>query len=349
VSPARELAGTATAGPARIRTAATVRGPAVVVGLVLDRLLGDPPDRWHPVAWFGSAMTARERRAWHDSRLAGAAHAAVGVAVGAGTAGLLTAASRQRRGGRAAVTALTVAAVVGGRGLDRAAAAIAAALDAGDLDEARRLLPGLVGRDPAGLDAAEVARAVIESVAENTVDAVIAPALWAAVGGAAGAGAYRAVNTLDAMVGHRSDRYRNFGWASARTDDLANLVPARLSALLVAAVRPRRAGAVWRAVRADAPAHPSPNAGVVEAAFAAALGIRLGGTNVYRGQAEERGTLGTGRPPVTDDIAAARALARDVTVALCVVLLGVGLLAARWAGRPAPAVAATTSFLGINT
>src|SRR5918994_1614068 len=118
-------------------------------------------------------------------------------------------------------------------------------------------------------------------VAANTVDAVVAPALWTAVVGAPGAFAYRAVNTLDAMVGHRSLRYEHFGWASARLDDLAGLIPARVTAGLVAAVRPRSAARVARAVRDDAPAHPSPNAGIAEAAFPAPLGLRLGGTNRY--------------------------------------------------------------------
>ncbi len=209
---------------------------------------------------------------------------------------------------------------------------MADALEAGDLEAARRWLPRLVGRDVRRLDAAGMARAVIESVAENTSDGIVAPALYAAVGGARGTLAYRAVNTLDSMVGHRDARYRRFGWASARADDAANLVPARVTALLVAAVRPKAAGAVWRAVRRDAGAHPSPNAGVVEAAFAAALGLRLGGTNHYRGRAEERPFLGPpdGRVPQVEDIARAIRCSRHVTTALFVLLAG----ARRpWSGR----------------
>jgi adenosylcobinamide-phosphate synthase len=156
----------------------------------------------------------------------------------------------------------------------------------------------------------------VESVAENTVDAVVAPALWAAALGAPGALGYRAVNTLDAMVGHRSDRYLRYGWASARLDDLAGWVPARVTAALVAAVRPPRAGAVWTAVRTQAPAHPSPNSGVAEAAFAAALGLRLGGENRYGDRVELRPPLGTGRPAERGDIARAVGLSRDVTLAL---------------------------------
>ena len=156
-------------------------------------------------------------------------------------------------------------------------------------------------------------RAVVETVAENTVDAVTAPLWWATIGGAPAVLAHRAINTLDAMVGHRNERYRQFGWASARADDVVNWIPARLTAVAVAAVRPRRAAAIARTVRRDAPRHPSPNGGVVEAAFAAALDVRLGGTNTYGDVVEDRGTLGDGRPPTPDDGVAAIRLARDAT------------------------------------
>ena len=129
------------------------------------------------------------------------------------------------------------------------------------------------------------------------------------------------MNTLDAMVGHRSPRYERFGWASARADDVANWIPARVTAALVAAVRPERARAVWRAVRQDAPAHPSPNSGVAEAAWAAALGVRLGGTNRYGTRVETRPALGAGPAPGATDIARAAVLARDVTAALGALLV----------------------------
>jgi adenosylcobinamide-phosphate synthase len=191
------------------------------------------------------------------------------------------------------------------------------------------MLPALVGRDAAELDAAGIARAVVESLAENTVDALVAPVVWAVLGGAAGALAYRAVNTMDAMVGHRSARYARYGWAAARLDDVANFVPARLTAGLVACVRPRRARAVLVAVRTQAGAHPSPNSGVAEAAFAAALGVRLGGTNTYGGRVEVRPQLGTGRPPGPSDIAGAARLSRQVGMALAAVLTAGGETARR--------------------
>ena len=178
-------------------------------------------------------------------------------------------------------TALATYVAVAGRALGEAAGQVDEALAAGRLDRARSLLPALVGRDPDGLDEKEVCRAVIESVAENTVDAVVAPALWAAVLGAPGALGQRAVNTMDAMVGHRDDRYLNYGWAAARLDDVVAWVPARVTVGLVMASRPRHAGAVARVVRRDAGRHPSPNSGVAEAAFAAALGLRLGGPSRY--------------------------------------------------------------------
>ncbi len=285
------------------------RGVAVAAGLAADQLLGEPPGP-HPVAVFGAVMAAFERARYADRRSAGAVHAAAGVAIGCAAGALV--------GSTAVATYVAVA----GRALRQAAEAVAVPLAAGDLPAARELLPALVGRDPSALDAQEIARAVVESLAENTVDAVVAPCLWAVAAGAPGALGYRAVNTLDAMVGHLSPRHRHYGWASARLDDVANWVPARLTAALAAAVRPRRAADVWRAVRADAPAHPSPNAGVAEAAWAAALGLQLGGTNRYGDRVERRPPLGAGRPPGVEDIALAAALSRDVTAALGVLLLG---------------------------
>jgi len=256
-------------------------------------------------------MGAVERRIYRDSRLAGAAHGALGVVAGAAAGAALRS------------TALATYVAVAQRELCRTATEVHDALAAGDLELARLLLPALVGRDPAGLDGNEIARAVIESVAENCVDAVVAPALWAVAAGPSGALAYRAVNTLDAMVGHRSPRYARFGWASARLDDVANFVPARATAALVVVVRPRSAAAVWRAVRRQARAHPSPNAGVVEAAFAAALGVRLGGTNRYGERVEERPVLGSGRQPEGADIRRAVGLTRQVTAALAALLVAV--------------------------
>jgi adenosylcobinamide-phosphate synthase len=215
-----------------------------------------------------------------------------------------------------------------GRALHEAARAVADALAAGDLAAARSRLPSLVGRDPRGLDAAAIARAVVESVAENTTDAVVAPALWTAAGGSVGAFVHRAGDTLDSMVGYRDDRYRRFGTAAARLDDALAWVPARATAALVALARPGHAAVVLRTVRADARHHPSPNAGVAEAAFAAVLGLRLGGgENRYGDVVEHRPTLGAGRDPSAADVHAAIALSRDVTWVLAGLLAAAGAAA----------------------
>ena len=180
---------------------------------------------------------------------------------------------------------------------------------------ARARLPSLCGRDPAPLDAAGMARAGTESMAENTSDAVVAPLLWGAVAGVPGLLGYRAVNTLDAMVGYRSPRYRRFGWAAARLDDLANLVPARVAALLFAGLAPAVGGspaAALAAWRRDAAAHPSPNAGPVEAAVAGALGRRrsAGGRCTRTASSSARGSARTAARPV--DLRRAARLSRLV-------------------------------------
>ena len=256
-------------------------------------------------------MDHLERVVWRDQRLAGCGYAAIGAGLGA----VSGAAMRST----ALVTAITVA----GNELRSVANLVAGIAEAGDLVAARRELSALVGRDTSHLDASGIAAAVIESVAENSVDAVFAPALWAAVGGAPAAGAYRAVNTMDAMVGHRSTRHARFGWAAARLDDAANLIPARVFALTIAVVRPRRAGSIWRSVRHQAPAHPSPNAGVAEAAMAAALGRELGGPLRYGARIEDRPRLGSGPRPTPADVATAVRIADHAERALIVALLTV--------------------------
>jgi adenosylcobinamide-phosphate synthase len=281
-------------------------------GLALDHVLPEPPAAVHPVVIFGAVMAGLERRLHRDARTAGLAHAATGLVLGLSAGALLRS------------TTLATMSAVAGRGLAAAADEVGRSLQAGELEDARRALPALVGRDTTGLDTAEMARAVVESVAENAVDAVVAPAFWAAVAGAPGALGFRAANTMDSMVGHRSARYVRYGWASARLDDALAWVPARLTAALVALVRPRAARAVVRAVRWQAPAHPSPNAGVAEAAFAAALGVRLGGVNRYQDRVDVRPALGTGRPPGVDDIEAAVRLCADVRGALAVGLALLG-------------------------
>ena len=338
----------------------------LLLGVVADAVLADPR-HGHPVAGFGRVAGTAERLLYADSRGRGAAYAAGCVA---GVVCVGAALGRLTRG-RSRLTALTVGAAawaaLGGESLAREAGCVAAAVRAGDLPAARVRLPHLCGRDPYDLDAAGLSRATVESVAENTADAIVGPLLWGAVAGVPGILGYRAVNTLDAMVGHRSARYVSFGWAAARLDDVANWLPARVTGLLAAALAPLVGGsarAATRVLRRDGGKHPSPNAGRPEAAFAGALGVRLGGTNTYsqyvsdagdttagatRGglpaneavrvpeqavrvpeqRVEHRPELGDGRTPGPDDITRAVRLSRVVGIAaaLLAALLAAGVAA----------------------
>ena len=289
----------------------------LLLGAALDAVLADPR-RGHPVAAFGAAASRAEAALWADRRGRGITMVAVCLApvAAAGLAGQL--ASAHRPSARVVVTGLATWAVLGGTSLAREAQAIGRLLDHGDLPAARRRLPALCGRDPDRLDAAGLARAAVESVAENTSDAVVAPLLWGAVFGLPGLLGYRAVNTLDAMIGHHSPRYERFGWAAARLDDAANLIPARVTGLLAAGLAPAVGGSprhALRMLRRDGGHHPSPNAGRCEAAFAGSLDVQLGGQNVYHGRTEQRGLLGDGGPPDAADLARAVRLSRLVGAA----------------------------------
>lgn len=290
------------------------RAVGLLLGFAGDRLLGDPR-RYHPVAGFGSAAAAVERRMYADGRERGVAYTAVLVGSPALVGIAAERLSRSHPVARAGLTAVATWLVLGGRSLEREAAAVHAFLADDDLAGAREQLTHLVGRDTSQLDESEIARAAVESVAENTSDAVVAPLVWGALTGIPGLLGYRAANTLDAMVGHHNARYERFGWAAARFDDLANLPGSRLSGLLTAVAAPRRAAHALRAWRADAAGHPSPNAGVVEAAFAGAFGIRLGGTNRYGPRIEHRAVMGVGRDAAPADIPAATAIAQRIDLA----------------------------------
>jgi len=263
---------------------------------------------------------------WADSKPRGALYAGLcaGAVTGLGVAAQI--ATRRRPFARFALTAVCTWTVLGGRGLAVEGAEMARLLDAGEVLEARQRLSHLCARDATTLDAAELARAATESIAENTSDAVIAPLLWGAVAGIPGLLGYRALNTLDAMVGYRSLRHFRFGWASARADDAVNLVPSRVGAALTALCAPLaggRAKQAWRVWRRDGSLHPSPNAGQVEAAFAGALDIRLGGTNSYGGEVERRARLGDGRDPEPVDLRRAVRLSRLVGAAALAVAVAV--------------------------
>jgi adenosylcobinamide-phosphate synthase len=300
----------------------TARSAGLVAAVTLDALLGDPA-RWHPVAGFGQAAAAVERATYRPSRAVGAAYAAGLVALPA------VVAARAARGGpvrRAAATAACGWAALGGRSLRRTALRMADLVDAGDLPAARSLARSLVARRTEELDGPELTRAALESLAENTADAEAGTLVWGAVAGALGAVAHRAANTLDAMVGYRDARYADFGWAAARLDDLLGWPAARACAgatVLAAALCGEDAGGALRAWRRDGARHPSPNAGRVEAAFAGALGVTLGGANNYGGVVEERPRLGSGPAPDTAALRRAVRLSATTSAVLAVAAAGV--------------------------
>jgi adenosylcobinamide-phosphate synthase len=231
------------------------------------------------------------------------------------------------------LAALMASALIAQRSLYEHVAAVATALECDSLAAGRVAVAKIVGRDPEVLDEAGVARAAIESLAENFSDGVVAPVFWMALAGLPGAAAYKAINTADSMIGHRSPRHAAFGWGAARLDDLVNLPASRLAALLVvgaAALGGRAAAcAAWRAVIRDAGGHRSPNAGYPEAAFAGALGLALAGPRVYGGVTVDDAVMGDGRREATaSDIRAALALYRRAD-ALLIALIGVLALIAR--------------------
>lgn len=342
-------------------------GVALAAGWAADLALGDPR-RFHPVAGFGRIALTLERRLYAPSRLRGALFTATLVS-GAALAAEVAARGAERiadRTGRDGCTgrALVLAAItwgaLGGRSLAREGRRIAALLARGDLAGARGALPALAGRDPSTLDEAGISRAVVESLAENTSDAVVGALVWGAVAGPAGVAAFRAANTLDAMVGHRSTRYAEFGYASAKLDDAIGWPGARLGALLTVAAAPLVGGsrrAAWTILRRDGAAHPSPNAGRMEAAFAGALDLKLGGPLVYGAPAgsdsyadagaaptvaldaaatqrhEDRPTLGDGRPPTAADADRAARLSLAVAAGAALLTAAARPAFARMSGR----------------
>jgi adenosylcobinamide-phosphate synthase len=309
---------------------------ALLLALALDALLGDPRWLWsrvaHPVVLMGRAVERLERR-----RLDLAAPASVQVrrgraasllVIGAGTGlALAVQALCMRWPYGWLVLALAMSALIAARGLYDHVAAVAAGLERG-LAEGRHAVAHIVGRDPASLDAHGVARAAIESTAENFADGVVAPLFWGALFGLPGMAAYKAINTLDSMIGHRSPRYLHFGRFAARLDDLASWLPARLAAVLILMASLCLPGATpaegWRALWRDARRHRSPNAGWPEAAMAGVLGLRLAGPRRYGGETVDDAWMGDGRAAVTaTDIRRALrllALAWSVVGALLVLL-----------------------------
>lgn len=297
----------------------------VAIGLLLgwaaDRALGDPR-RGHPVALFGTWAGWVETRTHRDSRAAGVLTEALVLAP---PLALGVAATRLPGPARALATAALTWAALGGTSLGREGLAVHELLASDDLPGARTRVRNLVGRVTDDLTADELARAAVESVAENTSDAVVGTLVWGAALGPLGVVLHRTANTLDAMHGHRTARYTRFGWAAARLDDLLGWVPARATVLATAAASPLRAGEVVRTAVRDGRDHPSPNAGPVEAGFAAALVLRLGGRTVYASGAEDRVVMGSGPAPTVADLPRAVLLARRVGVVTLVAVVGARL------------------------
>jgi adenosylcobinamide-phosphate synthase len=271
----------------------------LTAGFLVDLLLGDPTWLPHPVRLIGRLTVWAEprcRRLTSNEYLAGAAFVLGIMIVASGSVWLALWLMQQIHpvlAGLAMVYLIYAGLAV--RDLAREAMAVWRKLRADELVGARQQLSRIVGRDTDQLDAPEIVRATVETVAESTVDGILAPMFFAALGGAPGLWAYKAINTLDSMVGHREAPYTRFGWAAARLDDVANFVPARMGLLLFSVgtwVAGGEPGRCWRIGWRDGGKHPSPNAGISEAAMAGALGVRLGGRNTYDGIEDVRPYIG---------------------------------------------------------
>jgi adenosylcobinamide-phosphate synthase len=309
------------------------------LALLVEAVVGYPD--WlvrsigHPVTWMGRLIGFLDDRLNHE-RMSGASRRAAGIValfIVIGVTGIVAYVLERSLlwlplGVVSA--ALPASTLIAQRSLHDHVERVAVALEREGLAAGRKAVSRIVGRDPQSLDEAGVARAAIESLAENFSDGVVAPALWLAIGGIAGCAAYKAINTADSMIGHRTRRHHAFGWAAARLDDLVNLPASRLSALLLIAAAATTSAAsameAWRAVARDAPRHRSPNAGYPEAAMAGALGLALAGPRIYGGFEIDDAIMGRGRRNATAaDIRAALALFRHADV----MLIGlVGLLGA---------------------
>lgn len=286
-----------------------------LAALMLEACIGYPRPLLaavgHPVMWIGRLLDAMERR-WNDPqkhggtrRLLGIIAVVVVVSLAAGSGYVITQWTTRFEYGVLLIVTLATAGLAQ-RSLHQHVRDVLMSLHSGDLDAARRAVGRIVGRDTHTLTAADVASAAIESLAESFNDAVVAPAFWLLIGGLPGLFAYKAINTADSMIGHREERWRLFGWAAARSDDVANLVPARVAGVLLATARGRGFAIMWR----DAHKHASPNAGWTEAALAGALDVRLGGPTAYDGVMHARPYFGVGRKAEVSDVARALSLYR---------------------------------------
>lgn len=303
---------------ARTRKQIVRRALVVAAAVLTDRLLGDPPDRLHFVAWTGRFASWMERKLYADARSAGAVVVGLTVtACGIAAKAALSLASALAGGvGRLLTEVALVWLCLGGASLRKRAEGVAGLVESGRQEAAAAEVRELVSRKVPDDDPAAILGAAFDTVAENSNDAVVAPVLYALAFGPIGAVMHRTVDTLDSMFGYRSPRYRRFGWAAAKLDDFAAWVPARVAAACAATLAPLARGSWRRAIagaRAYGSLHPSPNAGVVEGAFAGALGVRSGG--VRSSFAESTAVESGDRPPAPDPAAAYLGESRDPTPA----------------------------------
>lgn len=306
---------------------------AMVVAMAVDALLGWPSELFaligHPVTWLGRLIAGIDA-GWNRASAPPALRRAAGIA---GT--LLVIALAVALGWllqsllqfifpwgwiQIALVGVLAWPLVALRSLHDHVAAVAYPLQGGDISTAREAVSRIVGRDPAALDEAGIARAAIESLAENASDGIVAPVFWGALFGLPGILGYKAINTLDSMIGHRSERHEAFGWAAARIDDVANFIPARLTGFLFVLLAPKRSQALSCMTR-DARRHRSPNAGWPEAAMAGALRVRLSGPRIYHGSATDEPWLNEGaRDPLAADIVEGLTIYRRAMLLLAGVL-----------------------------
>lgn len=311
----------------------------LVTAYLIDRVVGDPRSLPHPVViigWWISRLEWLIRTCVKQEKHLKAAGVLFPLLIVAGSYAvvwlIIWAGALVSPWLSFALSAWLISTTIATKGLADAGLEIMRHLQAGDIPAARRSLSMVVGRDTEHLDEAEICRGAAETVAENIVDAIVSPLIYAAIGGAPLAMAYRAANTLDSMLGYKNEKYRNLGWASARFDDVANYIPARLTALLLLAASwllrldVRQS---WQIIRRDAHLHPSPNSGLPEAAVAGALGVQLGGLNTYQGVPSERARLGDARRPLRpEDIRMTVRLMYGASLLCLLVCLGI----AAWLG-----------------
>lgn len=292
------------------------RALGILAGVVADALIADPQDH-HPVALFGSTAARIEEHTYAPHRVNGALHTAICLAPLALGGIAVERLSRRIPPAHLGLTALATWAALGATGLTREGQIMAGLLADGDLKAARGRLSHLCGRDPDALDGPELARATIESMAENTSDAAVATIFWGTLAGIPGILVHRGSNTLDAMNGHKNQRYLLFGWAPAMLDDLMDWIPARVTGVLTCLLAPAVGGGIrhsWQILMRDHAKHPSPNGGWCESSMAGVLGVQLGGRNIYYGgRVEDRGLLGDGPCPGADQVRSSTRMVRLVT------------------------------------